>query len=183
MSKKLFTEIGIIKSFNVSPKGHYEGLLLEGSSGTVQLNFPRESRPEVAELAPAGTEIEAQLVADETSEKSCHPVFEVVSIRRKGGREVALADGNGSGARHFEGVVERLNYALHGEVNGAVLDTGDFLHLKPHGARAIKLDPGMRIAAIGVAKPTSDGRHVIEAQEVNGIRIEQKRKAVKKHPR
>ena len=76
--------------------------------------------------------------------------------------------------------MERLNFAVHGEVNGAVLDSGDFLHLKPHGAAAIDLTVGINVKGKGPTKPMVGGRRVIEAEEVNGIQMEKKPKPKKK---
>jgi hypothetical protein len=73
-----------------------------------------------------------------------------------------------------------LNYALHGEVNGGILESGDFLHLKPEGARAIGLALGMAVEARGKTRPTPGGWFVIEADEVNGTIIGH-HKGKKKH--
>jgi hypothetical protein len=73
--------------------------------------------------------------------------------------------------RKFSGRIERLNYALHGEVNGGIFESGDFLHLKPEGAQAIGLAVGMVVEARGTTKPMPGGRFVIEADEVNGTVI------------
>ena len=73
--------------------------------------------------------------------------------------------------KHFSGRIERLNYALHGEVNGGILESGDFLHLKPEGARAINLAVGMAVEARGKTRPMPGGRFVIDADEVNGTVI------------
>jgi hypothetical protein len=88
----------------------------------------------------------------------------------------------------FSGRVARLNYALHGEVNGGILESGDFLHLKPEGARAVGLKLGLSVKGKGKTKPMADGHLVIEADEVNGIPIERHKgphkaphKAKKKH--
>ncbi len=82
--------------------------------------------------------------------------------------------------RRFSGRIERLNYALHGEVNGGILESGDFLHLKPEGARAVGLVVGMAVEARGTTKPMPGGCFVIEAEEVNGTVIRHG-KAKKKH--
>jgi hypothetical protein len=73
-----------------------------------------------------------------------------------------------------------LNYALHGEINGAVLESGDFVHLKPEGASAVRIKLGMKLEGVGETRPMVNGRSVIEAKEVNGIAIEH-HKALKKH--
>ena len=87
---------------------------------------------------------------------------------------------NNHGHGRFAGRIERLNYALHGEVNGGILDSGDFLHLKPEGARAVKLKAGMKVEGRGGIKPMVGGHSVIEADDVNGIAIPH-HKTKKKH--
>ena len=84
---------------------------------------------------------------------------------------VRQADKNRHSPRKFSGRIERLNYALHGEVNGGILESGDFLHLKPEGAQAVGLVVGMAVEARGTTKPMPGGRFVIEADEVNGTVI------------
>ncbi|WP_256220106.1 MULTISPECIES: hypothetical protein [unclassified Variovorax] len=63
----------------------------------------------------------------------------------------------------------RLNYARHGEANGVVLDTGDFVHTRPDGFERLGLKIGDEVRAEGRAQPlaTGEGR-VIEAVRVNG---------------
>jgi hypothetical protein len=60
--------------------------------------------------------------------------------------------------RQFSGRIERLNYVLHGEVNGGVLDSGDFLHLKPEAAP---------VEARDRTKPMRGGRFVIGRHKGN----------------
>ena len=84
--------------------------------------------------------------------------------------------------RKFSGRIERLNYALHGEVNGGILESGDFLHLKPGGAQAIGLALGMAVEARGKTKPMPGGRFVIEADEVNGTVIGHDKRKKKQTP-
>jgi hypothetical protein len=66
--------------------------------------------------------------------------------------------------------VERINFAKHGEPNGAVLDSGYFVHLKPSGARAIDLKLGQTLEVQGRVKPAVRGPYqVIEADVVNAV--------------
>jgi hypothetical protein len=157
---------GIVEAFNISPKGEYEGMLMKSGGEVIQVNFRKEWGPQIKEAAAPGAKLAIEVEEEETHEHACHPVFRLVN----------LAGANGD----FSGKVTRLNYALHGEVNGAILDTGDFLHVKPHGATALKLKTGMKVKGTGARKPMADGHQVIEAEEVNGIRMEKKPKPKKK---
>ena len=69
------------------------------------------------------------------------------------------------------GAVARLNYARHGEPNGVVLGTGDFVHLEPDGMRRLGLQVGDAVTATGEAKPMARGGRVVEAETVNGVRL------------
>jgi hypothetical protein len=157
---------GIVQSFNVSPKGGLEGLLLEAEGEMIQINFRQEFAAEVMAAAAEGKEFQADVEAEEAHGDPSHPVFRLVSLGGQNG--------------HFSGKVKHLNYALHGEVNGAILESGDFLHVKPHGAAALGLKPGMKVKGTGASKPMFDGHRVIEATEVNGIAMEKKPKPKKK---
>ncbi len=180
MSKQVLQQTGTVQSFNISPKGSYEGFLLESNDGLIQINFRQEWSATVAELAEPGAHIQIKVERyDGDGHPAAHPVYQLVSI---GGEETfSLSEAKGAeDDGHFSGKVERLNYALHGEVNGAVLDTGDFLHVKPHAAAALNLRAGMHVEGTGTAKPMVGGHRVIEADTVNGIAIEKKPKPKKK---
>jgi hypothetical protein len=157
---------GIVQTFNISPKGSPEGLLLESDGEIIQINFLPEFAAEIAAMAAEGKEFKANVEPEEAHGHPSHTVFRLLSLNGHDG--------------HFSGKVKHLNYALHGEVNGAILDSGDFLHLKPHGAAALDLKPGMKVKAAGPSKPMFDGHRVIEATEVNGIAIDKKPKPKKK---
>jgi hypothetical protein len=168
MATKTIQKCGRVESFNISPKGGYEGLLLIEGEQIVQVNFAREAAAEISELAPHGAEITAVCEEEESKKgKAAHEVLRLVRLESVRGSWPAKENGDG----RFRGRVVRLNYALHGEVNGGVLDSGDFLHLKPQGAQAIKLEAGMRVEGHGKTKPLGNGRRIIEAEEVNGTRI------------
>jgi hypothetical protein len=157
---------GTIEALNMSPKGHYEGLLLRTGKRLIQINFPKH-QSDLAATLKAGDEIAAEVEAEEPHGEREHPVFRLIHLENSAGNT-------------FSGRIVRLNYALHGEVNGGILDSGDFLHLKPEGARALGIELGMKVEGSGARKPTADGHFVIEAEEVNGIAIEHG-KARKKH--
>jgi len=70
------------------------------------------------------------------------------------------------------GRIVRFNYAKHGERNGVVLDSGDFIHTKPHGMALLGLQIGDKVSAVGEARPLYSGEGVvIEAEEVNGTAL------------
>ncbi len=168
MPTKTIHKTGTVQSFNVSPKGSYEGLLLKENGRTVQVNFSPDLADNIRSAAAVGETIEFEVEPVETRGEHSHPVYRLMSFK------------NGNRNGDFSGKVLRLNYALHGEVNGGILDTGDFLHLKPHGAAALELAVGMEVKGTGVSKPMVGGHRVIEAEEVNGVHLEHKPKPKKK---
>ena len=167
MSKANMQIRGTVQSFNLSPKGCYEGLLLKTPQELMQVNFSKEWSASMSEMAPPGSEIAFDVQPMEPEGRPAHPVFQLIAI---------------AGAGKFSGKIERLNYALHGEVNGAILTNGDFVHTKPHGAATLQLKAGMKVEGHGESKPAADGHRIIEAEEVNGLPLEKKPKPKKKAP-
>ena len=148
---------GVVQSLNVTPNVYYEGLLLETSEGVLQVNFPTEGSATVTEVAAPASIITVEIEPRETHGQPAHPVFELVRlINGETGKSSVEA-----GDDQFSGTVESLNYALHCEVNGAILHTGDFVQVKPHGAAALALSVGMNIKATGPVKPMVGGHRVI----------------------
>lgn len=169
MPIKRMMQTGTIESLNVSPKGTFEGLLLKTSKGRVQVNFASELSGYFVGVAKSGAEIKLPVEPWEAREGGVHDVFRLnedfaVRIQEK--------DRSSKSERQFAGKIVRLNYALHGEVNGGLLDSGEFLHLKPHGAAQVKLKRGMLVSGEGKRKPATGQTIVIEAEQVNGIRLE-----------
>ena len=76
-----------------------------------------------------------------------------------------------------QGVVKRINYTRHGEANGVVLESGDFVHLKPAGMKRVALKVGDHVSAEGPAALMPLGQQVVEAETVNGSSIMSKRPA------
>jgi hypothetical protein len=163
------TLTGVVRQHNFSPKGAVEGLVLDTGTGPVQVNLPHG--PDATGFAPpVGTALRLRVATDHHAaerDPGDHPVCEFVADLD--------ATSEPAGAPTAEGVVVRLNYARHGEPNGVVLHTGDFVHLKPHGMRLVPLAVGDRVAAEGPSGPTVTGRRVVEAAVVNGVTIAHKK--------
>jgi hypothetical protein len=172
---------GTIEALNVSPKGFHEGFLFRTGKKLVQINLPKGKLRGLGKDLTSGEQIAVEI---ELEEPHGEPEYTVYRLVRLLGVNGGLANGGDKhGIRHFSGSIARLNYALHGEVNGGVLDSGEFLHLKPEGARAVKLKAGMQVEGKGVTKPMVGDCAVIEAEEVNGIAIRHNKakKLVAKH--
>jgi hypothetical protein len=168
---------GTLQCMNISPKGTYEGFLLKSGKNVVQINLPEEHLHRFADGWPSAGKISVEVEAEDSWGAPAHKVFRLVRFMDNGSRR--LEDGPHI-RKDFSDRIERLNYALHGEVNGGILESGDFLHLKSEGARTINLEVGMAVEARGKTRPMPGGRFVIDADEVNGTVIGHHR-AKKKH--
>lgn len=154
---------GAVERFNHSPEGRYESLLLKSNDKLVQVNFPPAMAAEVTKAVAPGDQISVVAVAEDT--KGNHPVYRLRKLTTAKGGEIITE-------RKIDGVVKHLNYAHHGEVNGAVLDSGDFVHMGPQGADLVKLAIGQKLSIEGAAVTMADGHLVIEhPSAVNGIKM------------
>ena len=147
---------GKLIAFNISPKGHIEGALVETSDGRAQVNFPKHSADSLARSMTLGERIELEV--EREPDEGEHPVY-------------AASDSEGE----VSGTIVRLNYALHGEVNGYHLDDGTFVHVKPDGAKKYDLRVGDKVKAQGLRRPGVDAAVLeVRALEKVGGRREQR---------
>jgi hypothetical protein len=133
---------GKVVAFNISPKGHIEGALVETTAGAIQLNFPKHDAEMFARSMRVGSTID--LNADLEADEGDHVVYRAEDSEAE-----------------TDGTIIRLNYALHGEVNGYHLDDGTFVHVTPEGAREYELRVGERIKVSG---PRRQGTDVVVLQ-------------------
>ena len=160
-----------------SPKGGIEGMLVELDGERTQFAFKHEpSLEEIVAFAQEGDLLDVEVERTDPGDKGdpAHPVYRLASA--------ALADaapGHDDAVQaSTTGVVARLNYALHGEPNGVVLDNGDFVHLRPPGMHQAGLSVGDRVEARGPGRRLRFGPgRVIEAQVVNGLPVERAKPA------
>jgi hypothetical protein len=169
---------GTVEAWNISPKGFYEGFLLRTGKKVSQVNFPKEEVQAWGAALNSGDQIAVEVEPEPAHGDPEHSVYRLTRLRTLNGKAFA---GHKPGPSRFSGSVATLNYALHGEVNGAILDSGDFLHLKPQGARDVALKIGLKVEGHGNSKPMVGGHSVIEAEEVNGVAIHHHKGAKKKH--
>jgi hypothetical protein len=154
---------GAVERFNHSPEGRYESILLKSGDKLVQVNFPPIMAAEVTKAVATGDQISVVAVAVDS--KGNHPVYRLRKLTTAKGGEINTE-------RKINGVVKHLNYTHRGEVNGAVLDNGDFVHMGPRGADLVKLAIDQKLSIEGAAATMADGHLVIEhPSEVNGIKM------------
>ncbi|HSY21530.1 MAG TPA: hypothetical protein VK841_05420 [Polyangiaceae bacterium] len=137
---------GEVVAFNIGPKGDVEGVLLATSTGAAQVNFPKHDSDSLARSMKPGTKVKLHVKLENDDE--AHPVYQLCDARAE-----------------VTGTVMRLNYALHGEVNGFHLDDGTFVHLKPEGAKKHSLRVGDKVKAIG-GRRVGPAAVVLDAWEV-----------------
>ena len=154
-----------------SPGGQIEGALLSVTRSPVQIAVEPWKSDSYAglERARKGQKVVVKAIPQGPSKhgESAHPVYDLVElVSINGATPRVKAD---DGAVGYKGTVVRLNYARHGEPNGVVLDTGDFIHMRPGGFALFGLAVGDAVEAEGDAQRlvTDDG-WAVEATVVNG---------------
>jgi len=140
---------GKIISFNISPKGHIEGALVETKTGPAQVNFHKHDGKSLARSMPVGSTIDLKVSLED--DEASHPIYVVEDDEAEA-----------------SGTVVRLNYALHGDVNGYHLDDGTFIHVKPKGAKKYQMLVGEMVKATGSRHPGADAI-VLEAHAVERV--------------
>ncbi len=123
---------GTVLGFNIGPKGHIDGALVETANGLAQLTFPKHTADSLARGMHPGSIVGFHVELE--TEAGGHPVYLVCD-------EESSASGQ----------IVRLNYALHGAINGYHLEDGTFLHCKPDGAEQYDLHVGESVKATGHA--------------------------------
>jgi hypothetical protein len=161
---------GTVANYNFGPRGTVEALMIKTGDKTVQVNLPPPLAPFAAQVAAVGGSV--NLSAYPEMGLPDHPVYELASIKNEQGREVKEPSPADRKFVHEESTVKTLNYARHGEVNGAVLENGDFVHLGPAAAE-IKLAVGQKITVDGVGHPMLMSEHrAVEAMAIDGKLLE-----------
>ena len=100
--------------------------------------------------------------------EGAHPVFKFESFADVAGQAIKAPDGE-PGETTIKGVVQAWHFARHGEPNGVILETGEFIHLRPHGMVAAGLDIGSKVNAVGELRMTVLGTRMLEAHRVNRV--------------
>jgi hypothetical protein len=169
---------GSVEGFNYGPAGNYDSLMLKSGDKLVQINFPPPLGASLGQSVAKGDQVHLSAVPEKgPKEAADHPIYRLQSLTTAKGQQIATAEPHQDRgpAAHVEGTVQRMNYGHHGEVNGVILDNGDFVHIGPREATELKLAVGQKLTADGVSHPLPQGHQAIDAQSVNGAAI--------KHPK
>jgi hypothetical protein len=161
---------GRLQQLLFSPKGAIEGLLIKVGSNSIQVSM-EQSVADVSALAQAaGKAIEVTASPDQSpwTKDGAHPVYKLAVITRVDGK----AFKSYGDAHPISGVVSSIHYAKHGEANGVVLKSGEFIHTRPPGMKKLKLTVGSKVVAYGELRMTVVGTPLFEAHEVNRLTLE-----------
>ena len=146
---------GKVRSLNLSPKGFCESFLMSHGKHIVQINFADDAGENAAKGIKPGRTITVNAESFEDARSARRPAFSWI----------------GQSKASYQGIVKQINYARHGEPNGAILEDGEFVHLRPGGAKAVKLKLGQKLAVEGESRTSPSGHVVIEAAVANGIEL------------
>ena len=163
---------GTCQDFLFSPKGGIEGLLLKANGKFVQISMPPHLGLAMSQKTGSGKRLRLLATADHSPKTSAaaHPVYAFDALANSAGQALDWPTEETSAA--MKGTVARIHYAKHGEPNGVVLESGEFIHLRPHGMSAIGLEIGSTVAAKGELRITVLGTRMLEAHHANGYDIE-----------
>jgi hypothetical protein len=155
-----------------SPQGDIEGLLFTVKGHTVQLSMGPKDGAQLARHFSPGKRLHLLAVTDLSPKtaQGVHPVYLLDSLADAAGKPVAWPDTEPS-SQTVAGVVASLHYARHGQPNGVMLATGEFIHLKPPGMMQFGLKPGAQVTATGVLRMTVLNTPLLEADQVNGVAL------------
>jgi hypothetical protein len=149
---KTETLSGQLQQILFSPKGGIEGLLVRVGSKSIQISMKPDAADTTALTKAVGKLIEIKGSADHSpkTKEGAHPVYKLDVITKIACKAVKS---NGD-APSISGVVAAIHYAKHGEPNGVVLESGEFIHTRPHGMKKLKLDVGSKVVAYGELRMT-----------------------------
>ena len=162
--------IGTLQQLLFSPKGGIEGLLLEVGSKTVQVAMERDAVDANVLAHEVGNDIEVTATADRSpkTKEGAHPVYKLGAIIKVAGKPAKF----NAAAAPIRGVVASIHYARHGEPNGVILESGEFIHTRPPAMKELKLKVGSTVVAHGERRMTVLGTPLLEARKVNRLTIE-----------
>ena len=161
---------GTCQQLLFSPKGGIEGALVKMQGSVVQVSVRPDQGAALMQLTGPGRRLRVLAVADHSPKTAAgaHPVFKFESFADVAGQAIDGPEAD-PGQSTIKGVVASWHYARHGEPNGVILETGEFIHLRPHGMAAAGLDIGSRVNAVGELRMTVLGTRMLEAHRVNRI--------------
>ena len=173
MAKQSELISGTCQQLLFSPKGGIEGALVKVKGAVVQVSMRPDAGAALAQITGPGKRLRVLAVADHSPKTAdgAHPVYQLEALADAAGQAIEWPDADAANSS-VKGVVAALHYARHGQPNGVVLETGEFIHLRPHGMALLGLGVGAKVNAVGTLRMTVLGTRLLEAHQVNRIAIE-----------
>jgi hypothetical protein len=152
----------------LSPKGSVEGALIKAKGKVLQVSMPADAGATFAQAIGPGKRVRVLATADHSpkTRDAAHPVYQFESFADAAGQAITPTDEDRRNAT-ITGVVASIHYARHGQPNGVVLETGEFIHMRPHGMAQVGLGVGAKVKAVGEVRLTVLGTRLLEAREIN----------------
>jgi hypothetical protein len=164
---------GICQQLLFSPEGDIEGALIKAKGQVVQVSVEPDMGLALQQATGPGKRLRVLAVPDHSPKTadSVHPVYCFSAFADAAGAPQMLAQTDPAHTT-LRGIVAALHYARHGQPNGVILDSGDFIHLRPHGMARSGLVVGSQVDATGAARSTALGTRVLEATRVNELDLD-----------
>src|SRR5665213_293306 len=162
---------GSVQGYNVGPHGMPDGLLIKVDHKLIQINCPPTLGAALPAVAPNGDEVKITALPERSSASADHEIYRLVMLTNSKGQQLNAGPGLPGQNVRVEGSVKQLNYDPRGHINGATLDTGDFVHLGMESAQQLKLAVGQKLAIEGVERPMMLGHNAVDARTVNGFAV------------
>lgn len=146
---------GTCQQLLFSPKGGIKGAVLRVKGAVLQLSMHPDTGAAFARSTGPGKRLRVLADADHSpkTKDGAHPVYLFEAFSDAQGHAVDLA-GSDPANTLINGTVAERHYARHGQPNGAVLETGEFFHMRPHGMTQIGLGVGAKVSAVGEVRMT-----------------------------
>jgi hypothetical protein len=153
-----------------SRKGGVDGVLIRiRRAGIVQVAMHAADGMFLARCTAPGKPIRLLAIPDHSAKaaRSPHPVYIFCSYADPQGKAIESDELLPADIR-MGGTVAALHFARHGQPNGVVLESGEFIHLRPRGMLKVAPVIGAVITAIGQLRITLLGTRMLEAHQING---------------
>lgn len=179
------TARGTVERLTTAPKGETDGAVLDDGTW---IHWPPHLEDRFSAVVHKGDRIEA--VGRMEPGKKGDTRFEVRTLTNLDTRATAENDGprdkrkKGRGGppeprrsgpnETLRGTIERLNTAPKGEIDGAILDDGTFVHWPPHleDRFLAVVDEGDRVEAVGFRKTGKKGDERFEIESLTNLRTD-----------
>jgi hypothetical protein len=166
---------GTVQGFNYGPAGSYESMEIKTEEKSVQVNFPPLVSGYVASVAKIGEAV--KLTARPQMGPPDHAIYELATLQGTDEKKLSIPtrkprpvedDEAKPETLKVDGKVSRLNYGRRGEINGVVLESGDFVRVGSREARSLNLKVGDTVSVEGPARPMLLGHNQVDADTING---------------